>query len=128
MHIDIIDNYFHTSGLTLFFPSQWTAPIPHALDTDSAQKGHVFAKRDGKEQTVARWTVMPFSVSQTVQVMAALTLRLRPVAVNPCGQEKTAQEVSCLCTPYLYADSSTSGHQIFWFTKTKFHAHTNVVL
>jgi hypothetical protein len=61
---------------------------------DSAQKAHVFARRDGREQTVARWTVMPFSVSQIALVMAALTLKLRPVAVNPCGQEKTAQEVS----------------------------------
>jgi hypothetical protein len=96
VHVNIIDNYFHTSDLTLLFLFQLIALIPHALDTDSAQKAHVFAKRGGKEQTVARWTAMPFRVSQTVQVMAALTLRLRPVAVNPSGQEKTAQQVSYL--------------------------------
>jgi hypothetical protein len=94
MHGDIVDIYFQISDLTLLFPSQWTALIPRVLDTGSAQKALVFARRDGKEQTVARWIVMLFSVSQTVQVMAALTLRLRPVAVNPCGQEMTAQEVS----------------------------------
>jgi hypothetical protein len=96
MHVDIIDNCFRTSDLTLLFLSQLIALIPHALDMDSAQKAYVFAKRGGKEQTVARWTAMPFSVSQTVQVMAALILRPRPVAVNPCGQEKTAQEVGYL--------------------------------
>jgi hypothetical protein len=94
MHVDIVDICFQTFDLTLLFLSQWTALIPHVLDTDSAQKVYVFARRGGKEQTVARWIVMPFSVSQTVQVMVALTWRLRPVAVNPCGQEMTAQEVS----------------------------------
>lgn len=58
------------------------------------QKVYVYVRRDGKVQIAARWTVMPSSVSQTVQVMAHLTLRLRLVAVNPCGQEMTAQEVS----------------------------------
>jgi hypothetical protein len=62
------------------------------------QRVFVYARRVGKVQTAARWTATPFSVSQTVQVMAHLTLRLRLVAVNPCGQEMTAQEVAT--TPY----------------------------
>jgi hypothetical protein len=73
---------------------QWTAPIPHVLGMVSVQRVSVFARRGGKVRTAARWIAMPFSVSQTVQVMAHLTLRLRLVAVNPCGQEMTALEVS----------------------------------
>lgn len=60
----------------------------------SVQRVYVYARRGGKVQTAARWTAMPFSVSQTARVTAHLTLRLRLVAVNPCGQEKTAPEVS----------------------------------
>jgi hypothetical protein len=66
----------------------------------------VYARRDGKAQTAARWTATHFSASQIVQVMAHLTLRLRLVAVNPCGQEMTAQEVSystvLKCSSYVY--------------------------
>ena len=58
------------------------------------QRVYAYARRGGKVQTAARWTAMPFSVSQTAQVTAHLTLRLRLVAVNPCGQEMTAPEVS----------------------------------
>ena len=76
----------------IFF--QWTALIPHVLDMVSVQRVYVYARRGGKVRTAARWTAMPFSVSQTAQVMAHLTLRLRLVAVNPCGQEMTAPEVS----------------------------------
>jgi hypothetical protein len=83
----------------LFF--QWTAHIPHVLGMVSVQRVYVYARRGGKVQTVARWTAMPFSVSQTAQVMAHLTLRLRLVAVNPCGQEMTAPEVSS-CTLLNY--------------------------
>jgi len=74
---------------------KWTAPIPHVLGMVSVLRGYVYARRVGKVQTVARWTAMPFSVSQTAQVMAHLTLRLRLVTVNPCGQEMTAPE-SCV--------------------------------
>jgi hypothetical protein len=84
---------FQISDLFLFF-FQWTALIPHVPDMVSVQRVYVYARRGGKVRTAARWTAMPFSVSQTVQVMAPLTLRLRLVAVSPCGQEMTAQEVS----------------------------------
>lgn len=84
---------FQTSDRFVFF-FQWTAPIPHVLGMVSVQRVYVYARRGGKVQTAARWTAMPFSVSRTAQVMAHLTLRLRLVAVNPCGQEMTAPEVS----------------------------------
>lgn len=83
---------------------KWTALIPHVPDMVSVQRVYVYARRGGKVRTAARWTAMPFSVSQTVQVMAPLTLRLRLVAVSPCGQEMTAQEsyviltVDCMVT------------------------------
>lgn len=84
---------FQTNDWFVFF-FQWTAPILHVLGMVSVQRVYVYARRGGKVQTAARWTAMPFSASQTAQVMAHLTLRLRLVAVNPCGQEMTAPEVS----------------------------------
>jgi hypothetical protein len=60
---------------------------------DFVQRVCVFARKGGKELTAVRWIMMPFSVSQAAQVMAALTWRLRLAAANLCGQGKTAQEV-----------------------------------
>jgi len=93
IHTIFLPVCFQTSDWFVFF-FQWTAPIPHVLGMVSVLRGYVYARRVGKVQTVARWTAMPFSVSQTAQVMAHLTLRLRLVTVNPCGQEMTAPEVS----------------------------------
>jgi hypothetical protein len=73
LHAFVIAVYFQTSYLRFTSMFQWTVHIPHALGMDFVQRVYAFAKRVGKEQTAARWTMTPFSASQTVQVMAPLT-------------------------------------------------------
>lgn len=60
------------TDVNLTFIFQWIVLTPHVLDMDSVRKVSVFVRKGGKEQTAARWIMMPCSVSQTVQVMAAL--------------------------------------------------------